>query len=276
MFRSDLRNVRAPVRVVHDVTRFVDRPLAETRLPLSRSVSAAYVDLVANTPFRSEDVEIGLCSDWPSCYFIFRHRDLAGIRKALGPRRQNVSIAVEHEGTIHAIDQRFLAGRPVRSQADRLQRAILFASVLVLILGAALIVTIEQRRLSAADRALSAQVEIASASARAAKEQFDQQMRTLARMDAVRAEKNLSNSVVATWEELSRIIPDNTWVGDLQLTDDRLTVTGFSGSAAALISLLESSERFDGAEFKAPVARTPGLDAEQFSMEASVVRRAAP
>nr|WP_280949768.1 PilN domain-containing protein [Rhizobium sp. CF080] len=46
-------------------------------------------------------------------------------------------------------------------------------------------------------------------------------------------------------QELTQILPDDTWLTDIAIDGDMLTITGFAAeSAAALIATLDASELF--------------------------------
>jgi general secretion pathway protein L len=54
-------------------------------------------------------------------------------------------------------------------------------------------------------------------------------------------------SVLAIWEELSKILPDHTFLTESQISGGRITITGFSADAARLIRLIDQSVLFTGA-----------------------------
>ncbi len=82
--------------------------------------------------------------------------------------------------------------------------------------------------------------------------------------------KQNAPTLLAVLEELSRVLPDRTWVADLRLDGDKLSLVGYSGSASALIAVIEESDLFKGAEFASPVTPDPTLRAERFHLVATV------
>jgi Tfp pilus assembly protein PilN len=56
-------------------------------------------------------------------------------------------------------------------------------------------------------------------------------------------------------EELTRLLPDGTWVQDLQLGQEVVEITGYSNRAAELIQPLENSPYFSQVEFTSPITR---------------------
>ena len=61
---------------------------------------------------------------------------------------------------------------------------------------------------------------------------------------------------VRTIAELTRILPDDTWVTQLDIKGSEVQIQGQSVSAAALIPLLESSPELHNARFRSPVTQT--------------------
>jgi general secretion pathway protein L len=87
---------------------------------------------------------------------------------------------------------------------------------------------------------------------------------------ALESKKKGSAITVLLLEELSKILPDDTYLTDLTLDAGRLRITGTSARAADLIPLLEGTGHFKNAVFYAPTTRqTEGLD--HFSIETSVI-----
>jgi general secretion pathway protein L len=76
---------------------------------------------------------------------------------------------------------------------------------------------------------------------------------------------------VLVLEKLSELLPDDTYLTDLNLDGERLRISGVSSQAAELVPLLEKSGHFRNASFYAPTTRMAGKPADRFSMEAVVV-----
>ena len=74
-------------------------------------------------------------------------------------------------------------------------------------------------------------------------------------------------------DELSALLPDDTWLFALRLSGDRLELTGYSAKASELVATLENSPLFAEAHFTAPVAPDPRFSAQRFSLTASVLER---
>ena len=71
-------------------------------------------------------------------------------------------------------------------------------------------------------------------------------------------------------EELSRILPDNTFLTEFEISGDKVRVGGFSGDATALIGIIEKSPDLADAAFFAPTTRGTQDPGERFHIEATI------
>ncbi|MDI4666029.1 PilN domain-containing protein [Xanthobacter autotrophicus] len=78
-------------------------------------------------------------------------------------------------------------------------------------------------------------------------------------------------AAVLVLEALSQVLPDDTYVTELQMEGDKVEVAGISREAAALIRLLEQSRQFAEATFVAPTTRQPGEAGERFHIAARIL-----
>ncbi len=69
-------------------------------------------------------------------------------------------------------------------------------------------------------------------------------------------------------DELTRLLPDNTWLSRFELNGQVLRIQGESGSASSLIGLLEASDLLMAVDFTSPVTINPRSRRERFSIEA--------
>lgn len=76
-------------------------------------------------------------------------------------------------------------------------------------------------------------------------------------------------------DELTRLMPDSTWINRFELSGKELRVQGESASASALISVLEDSPIFEEVTFTSPVTINPRSRKERFSLTARVRAEAA-
>lgn len=104
------------------------------------------------------------------------------------------------------------------------------------------------------------------------------------RLEALRREAGLlagrlatAPSALALLEELSRSLPDEAFLSDLDLVGDRLRISGYAPDAAPLVPLLEALGALEDVRFQAPSARTSvevgggRREVERFVLAARVV-----
>lgn len=81
---------------------------------------------------------------------------------------------------------------------------------------------------------------------------------------------------VLVLDQLSRALPDDTYLNEIHLEADQLRIAGVSGHAAELVPLLERSGHFRKAAFYAPTTRMVGRRTDQFYIQAVVVPETGP
>jgi len=84
-----------------------------------------------------------------------------------------------------------------------------------------------------------------------------------------RRKQNIPSTVVV-FEALSKILPDQTYLTELQLEGNKLRLTGITRDAPSLIGLIEQSDRFTRASFFAPTTRSAANTGDRFHIEAFV------
>lgn len=85
-------------------------------------------------------------------------------------------------------------------------------------------------------------------------------------------QKKQSNLLVLqVIDEMSRIVPDDTWIDRLDINGDEVLLQGQSTSSAALIGLIESSTVLHNVRFRAPVTQVAQTGSERFQLSANVV-----
>src|SRR4030043_1519077 len=62
-------------------------------------------------------------------------------------------------------------------------------------------------------------------------------------------------SKVEVLEEVSRLLPNTTWIWNLKYNGKEMELSGFADSASDLIPLLDKSPLFEKVEFLAPVTK---------------------
>jgi general secretion pathway protein L len=72
--------------------------------------------------------------------------------------------------------------------------------------------------------------------------------------------------VIEVWEELSRIIPDHTFLIEARIVDGKVTISGFSSDAARLVRLIDQSTLFTGATLVAAITPDANERKDRFSL----------
>lgn len=83
--------------------------------------------------------------------------------------------------------------------------------------------------------------------------------------------KHTEPVLVDTLEELSRVIPDGTWLNGMQFMNRRIVIQGQSPSASSLIQSIENSVFFHSVSFVSPVTKDTSNGLERFQIASDVV-----
>jgi general secretion pathway protein L len=82
--------------------------------------------------------------------------------------------------------------------------------------------------------------------------------------------------VLSVMSELTRLLPDDTWLSDLRIETGEVQLTGYSAEAAALIPILDASPIFSNVRFLAPVTQNRLSEQERFQLSAAVTQETPP
>ncbi len=146
-------------------------------------------------------------------------------------------------------------------------------ALLALLLVAAISIPIVQK--NRAIEVLEAQLQVAAAEARQGAE-LRQDLERMAEASQFLVEKKASDvMIVELIDEVSRILPDHTWIARLDLSGDELQIQGQSSASSSLIRIIESSPWFENARFSSPVVQIAGTDNDRFHITATVARKRA-
>ena len=86
----------------------------------------------------------------------------------------------------------------------------------------------------------------------------------------LRDRKQRQPSVLSLIEELSAILPDDTWLEKVLYKENSITITGVSKKASLLISEIERSPLFENAAFQASVVQDNRSGGERFQIKAEI------
>ena len=86
--------------------------------------------------------------------------------------------------------------------------------------------------------------------------------------------KRQQPAVVETLTELSRLLPDDTYLIQWEMTGTTLRLSGYSASATSIIAVIEESPAFEKTEFRSAVTPDARLGRERFQISTELSRRA--
>lgn len=166
-----------------------------------------------------------------------------------------------------AVNLLFAQARRRRPVSVRRLNFLLAALALVLLTTAAVLPLLYKSHMI---NALEPLLDAASARAVAAQRLSEEIEHLLANSQFLVEKKHTTPMLLHTLNELTRTLPDDTWLERLEVNGLEVQLIGVSGSAAALIPLLESAPFFQNARFRSPVTRAPLANEERFHISAQI------
>ena len=258
------------------LVRMLTLPLAaEENL---REVLAFEMD--QHTPFTEDQVYY----DWIVRNRSLERRELT-VDLVYSPRREvdaMLAAVGRHGIDVDVVTSRSRDGTNLRSinllpQEKRRSRRLLqhrlnlaLAGACLLLLAIAVTVPIVQK-----DRAIlevEALVEVAAAEARDGNKIRRELERLAAASQVLYEKKRRDVMAVEVINEVSRILPDHTWLTRIDLSGDQLQLQGQSEASSSLIGIIESSPMFENAAFASPVVQVSGTESDRFLLSANAIR----
>ena len=146
-------------------------------------------------------------------------------------------------------------------------------ALLAVLLVAAITIPIVQK--NRAIEAVETQLQAAAAEARDGAE-LRRNLEKMAEASQFLVGKKASDvMIVEVIDEISRILPDNTWIARLDLSGTELQIQGQSSASSSLIKIIESSPWFEDVRFASPVVQIAGTDNDRVHIVATVARKRA-
>jgi general secretion pathway protein L len=143
--------------------------------------------------------------------------------------------------------------------------------MLAVLVVAAITIPLVQKNRAIAE--VETQVQAAAAAAREGAE-LRQDLEKMAEASQFLLDKKASEvMIVEVVDEVSRVLPDHTWIARMDLSGTDLQIQGQSSSASSLIRIIESSPWFEDVRFASPVVQIAGTENDRFHISASVVRK---
>jgi general secretion pathway protein L len=76
----------------------------------------------------------------------------------------------------------------------------------------------------------------------------------------------------AILSDVTRALPDGTWIDQFDMHGARIRISGYSHSASDLIAAFDRSGRFANAQFAAPVTQGPSPGVERFDLTFEIAK----
>ncbi len=70
--------------------------------------------------------------------------------------------------------------------------------------------------------------------------------------------------------DVTKVLPDDTWLYQLRVNENRLEISGYAPNSSSLIQLFEDAPGFAEPKFRAPVTQDPKLGVDRFSLELKI------
>ena len=256
--------------------------LKQIQLPLAAEENLRQVlgfEMQRQTPFRAEQV-----------YFNYRvlarrpHNQQLDVRLSVVPRTviEGVMDAVAGwrlepcEGPAKTDqDDRvfaFAPGNAGQRPSSGMKRGLLVLN-LALVVAVVAIPIVQQQQYLEQLRARLGEIREAATTASNLQQRIDQHQ---ARSQYLFAQKSGRPASVQLLEELSRRLPDDTWLFRVEVRDAKVHMQGTSTRASALIAELEGSRFLEDVRFASPVTQDGASGRERFHLSARIVVPATP
>jgi general secretion pathway protein L len=90
------------------------------------------------------------------------------------------------------------------------------------------------------------------------------------------SDKLNSRSASISVHQLSSLLPNDTWLYQLQIQNGEIRLHGYVPDAARLIDILETSNRFRNTQFRSPSTRRSGTELDRFDVSTVLTRSSIP
>jgi general secretion pathway protein L len=175
-------------------------------------------------------------------------------------------VAVERTGADACPEQVNLLATGGGRRGSRLQRVLNAALIALALALAAVLAALPLWEKHQSLRALESALEVAGREAQAARTLRAEIHRLSADASFLAEKRRAAPLVLTILDELTRLLPDDTWVNTLRLRDGGVELNGHAQASAALIPLLDASPLFGNVRFLSPVTRDRLADDERFHL----------
>lgn len=268
---------------------FVDVPLEvclvrKVQIPAAAIVRLAQVlaiDLERATPFKRGDVMSGHVVSTANPkgnvidieHVVLKRSAVGGLMAAFSAAKLEPSGALLSRGGGAAPNHLVLTqsgGPPEQPRGMRLLNRATWASLLCFVLALSATWAISSYTRNQQLVALREEVAALQKRSAASRQQMESNQRQETAAAAPRLRKLQQPMFVAILEEISRILPDQAFLNEIQLSEGGIVLDGQARTAADLVGILSASPMLKDASFAAPITRDPSRGLERFRIKLSV------
>ena len=222
-------------------------------------------EVVRRTPFRLNEIWHAACpasiasrdGAVPYCHWIIaRERAIAAIAPMAVAVEEIDSLAIQTDA------RQFVSVVQIRPEADTSvpQASRTIKSLWLTLLAAAVLALMIFEWYQAG---LAAQLEAELLQAKSSLQEGKSQSSQRIRLYALKAD----GGFLAIWDELSRVLPDDTFLTALRMNQGQVSISGYSSQAAHLVRILDQSPMFSGATLIAAIVPDADEGKDRFSIQ---------
>jgi len=187
--------------------------------------------------------------------------------KGIGFQPHQATLCREKTGQTQPVNLLPEAVRQHRSDSAQHLNLALGMLTLALLLGAIALPLVNKTQVI---QALEARIELATSKAEVTRRLRNEVESLSTDSGFLLNKKQLTPLVLEIVNELTLILPDDTWINRLIIKGQEIQIQGQSTAAAALIPLIESSDSLHNPRFRSSVTRSQGSNSERFHLSAEV------
>ena len=155
---------------------------------------------------------------------------------------------------------------------------------LALVLSAVILAAVSLKRtldrLDANRTGIETRITSESAKAKAVRQQIDGASAESALLAGLTTEKMDTPGLMEVWDELSRLLPDGTWITEVLLSEDKpgervVTINGFSDGATALVAALAHSPMLSAPALTSAITPDTSEGKDRFALQTRLVKAVA-
>jgi Tfp pilus assembly protein PilN len=125
---------------------------------------------------------------------------------------------------------------------------------------------IEEKRIEAIDREMMARKDEVK-KAEALKRDLEGVEKEIVTINSFKSSRPMALNLL---KEMTRVLPKNTWLSRLRITDSTVEIEGYAASATEILPKLEASGYFKKVEFSSPTFRDTRMNADRFIIKMEI------